>query len=71
LDVNPETGTIRLHPGFELGTMTDTCALDVADRGGITLEQTGAILGVTRERVRQLEAMGFRAIKAYKRRLGQ
>lgn len=73
LDVNLETGTIRLHPGFELDEMADTCSLDVAGRDGITLEQAGAILGVTQERVRQVEGMGLRAIKlnsAHRRRLG-
>lgn len=32
-----------------------TCALDVADRGGTTLEDLGALLNMTRERVRQIE----------------
>ncbi len=32
-----------------------SCALDVADRGWITLERVGQALGVTRERVRQIE----------------
>lgn len=35
--------------------MHDTCVLDVADRGGLTLEDTGARLDITRERVRQIE----------------
>jgi hypothetical protein len=33
----------------------DTCTLDVADRGEHTLEEIGQLLGVTRERVRQIE----------------
>jgi hypothetical protein len=32
-----------------------TCALDVADDGGATLERTGELMNLTRERVRQLE----------------
>jgi DNA-directed RNA polymerase sigma subunit (sigma70/sigma32) len=39
--------------------MTDTCALDIADRGGITLEEVGQIMNLTRERVRQLETQGL------------
>lgn len=35
--------------------LEETCALDVADRGPITLEAIGVLLRVTRERVRQLE----------------
>lgn len=33
-----------------------TCSLDVADEGEHTLEELGQIFGVTRERVRQVQA---------------
>ena len=39
--------------------MTETCALDVADRGGITLEDVGILLNLTRERIRQVERSGI------------
>jgi Sigma-70, region 4 len=39
--------------------MEETCSLDVADRGGETLEAVGAYLNITRERVRQLENLIF------------
>jgi hypothetical protein len=32
-----------------------TCSIKIADRGGMTLEAVGEILGMTRERVRQIE----------------
>src|SRR5262249_55969303 len=38
LDVNPETGSIKINfPDLEPWEMGETCALDVADRNGITL----------------------------------
>lgn len=37
-----------------------TCALDVADGGGVTFEEAGEIQGVTRERIRQIEAKAIR-----------
>ena len=36
--------------------LKETCTLDVADRGGVTLEEVGEIMGVSRERVRQIES---------------
>jgi hypothetical protein len=59
LDVNPRTGSVKLNfPDKELWELAETCALDVADRGGITLEEVGAIMTLTRERVRQVETRG-------------
>ena len=40
----------------EVTEMKHTCVLDVADDGGLTLEEIGDLMGVTRERIRQLEA---------------
>lgn len=42
-------------PQREVWELPETCALDVADRGGVTLEEVGDLNNVTRERVRQLE----------------
>jgi Sigma-70, region 4 len=64
LDVNEETGAIKLNfPHLEVWEMAETCSLDVADRGGITLEEVGAILNLTRERIRQVEVRGLAKIK--------
>ena len=64
LDVNPESGAIKLNfPHLEVWEMAETCALDVADRGGTTLEEVGAILNLTRERIRQVEVRGLHKIK--------
>ena len=39
-----------------IAAMENSCVLDIADRGEHTLEQIGELLGVTRERVRQVLA---------------
>ena len=60
IDVHPVRGSIKVNfPDVEVWEMTDTCALDIADRGGITLEEVGQIMNLTRERVRQLETQGL------------
>jgi Sigma-70, region 4 len=65
LDVNPETGSIKLNfPDKEIWEMDETCALDVADRGGITLEEVGTIMNLTRERIRQVETRGLLKLRA-------
>ena len=65
LDVSARTGAIKLNfPDLEVWEMTETCALDVADRGGITLEEVGEIMNLTRERIRQLETRGLAKLKA-------
>jgi hypothetical protein len=56
----------RVHPAARgaatleeaLRALPTTCALDVVSKNpdGITLDQTAGLLGVTRERVRQIEA---------------
>jgi hypothetical protein len=47
----------------EPGVLNPTCALDVADRGEHSLEEVGEILGVTRERIRQIEAVALAKLK--------
>ena len=60
LDVNPATGSIKLNfPDKEVWELKETCALDVADKGGITLEEVGDIMNLTRERIRQVETRGL------------
>lgn len=65
LDVNPETGSIKVNfPDKEPWELEESCALDVAERGGVTLEEVGVILNLTRERVRQVEVAGLSRLKA-------
>ena len=64
LDVNPDTGSIKLNfPDLEVWEMKDTCSLDVADKNGITLEEVGEIMNLTRERIRQVEVRGLLKLK--------
>ena len=64
LDVNPETGSIKINfPDLEPWELTTTCSLDVAERGGITLEEVGEIMNLTRERIRQIEVRGLLKLK--------
>lgn len=64
LDVNPETGAIKLnHPDKEPWELKESCVLDIADRGALTLEEAGVAIGLTRERVRQLEERSLRRLK--------
>lgn len=72
------TGSITLHhgPGVEPWELAESCALDVAERGrtGVdhglpdvghaTLEEIGALVGITRERVQQIVERGLAAIVA-------
>lgn len=47
---------------------TESCALDVADRHEHTLDYVAGLLGVTRERVRQIEVQ---AVRKLRRTLGE
>jgi hypothetical protein len=72
LDVHPETGSIKLNfPDLEVWEMEETCALDVADRGGTTLEEVGDILTLTRERIRQVEVLGLQKLRQVYGELGE
>jgi hypothetical protein len=55
LDENPETGSIRLNfPHLDPTQMVDSCAMDIAERGGIPLEDLGVMLNVTLEGASQV-----------------
>lgn len=67
LDVSSRTGAIKLNfPDLEVWDMNETCALDVADRGGTTLEDVGAIMNLTRERIRQVEVKALAKLESLK-----
>lgn len=64
LDVNPTTGSVKVNfPDKQVWELEETCALDVADRGGMTLEEVGSIMNLTRERIRQVESRGLHKLR--------
>lgn len=65
VDVSPRTGAIKLNfPDLEVWELTESCALDIADHGGTTLEDVGAIMNLTRERIRQVEVKALAKLEA-------
>jgi hypothetical protein len=65
LEVSPETGSIKFNFPVGLEEIPETCSFDVADRGGITLEELGVILDRTRERARQVEVIALRRLRRW------
>jgi hypothetical protein len=71
LDVNPRTGSIKLNfPELEPWELQHSCALDVAEDGGHTLEEVGQLTNLTRERVRQVELRGLLELRSRSRSHG-
>ena len=63
LNADEATGSIKVNfPDVPVEEMPHTCALDIADEGGRTLEEVGTLMNLTRERVRQLEARGLAGV---------
>lgn len=66
LDVSPLTGSIKLNfPDLDVWELANSCALDVADAGGATLDDVGAMMNITRERVRQIEVIALDRIAPF------
>ena len=60
LDVSEKSGNIKFNfPDVDPTEMTVSCALDDAKKGGMTIEEVGARLNVTRERSRQIESQAL------------
>lgn len=65
LSVNEDTGSITFtFPDLEPHQLTHSCSLDVADRGGLTLEDVAEKMNLTRERIRQIEVRAARLMRA-------
>jgi hypothetical protein len=64
LDVSPSGESIKLnYPGVEVWELKHSCVLDMAEKGGVDLERVGEVVNLTRERIRQLEALGLEKLK--------
>lgn len=63
LDVTERGEILACHP--DLLGMQDTCALDVAARGGLSLDEVGERIGVTREQARQVELQGLLSMQEH------
>lgn len=62
-----ENHAIQLTFGdHDVDEIPETCSLDVAERGAHTLHEVGEILGITRERLRQIEETGMRKLQTNK-----
>jgi hypothetical protein len=65
LDISSRTGAIKLNfPDLEVWELEISCALDIADTGSVKLEDVGALMNVTRERVRQIELTALSKLEA-------
>lgn len=71
LDVDEDRGSIKLNfPDIEPDEMKQSCALDVADAGAVTLEVAGELVNITRERIRQIETKAIDLVRIRARRFG-
>lgn len=63
LDVR-EDGVLRLNfPDKEPDEVTASCALDLAEDGSRTLEQVAALMGMSKERARQIEGKSLAKLR--------
>lgn len=65
------SGNVQLnYPGLEPWQLEASCSLDIADAGEHTLEFIAEVLGLTRERVRQIEGRAAAKCRRTAERLG-
>lgn len=68
LDVEPATGSLHVNwPDTDPTELEETCSLHVAETTKVTLDQVGLLLGVTRERIRQIEALAIKRVRKQKK----
>lgn len=57
-------GVVQTPLGEEPEAWGNNCALDHAARGDMTLEEVGEVMGLTRERIRQIESSALAKLRA-------
>lgn len=58
--------SVRLNfPDLDVWDLNESCALDVADRGGAVRDDVAPIANLTRERVRQIEKKALRKVEQF------
>jgi DNA-directed RNA polymerase specialized sigma24 family protein len=64
IEVDEDEGDLSFaFPGKQPWELAETCALDVAERGGATLEVVSDMFDLTRERIRQIEGKALGRLK--------
>ena len=60
-----DIGNIKTRMGLDdwLDGAKPSCVLDIADSGGMILKDVGNLMNITRERVRQIEAMALGGLR--------
>lgn len=48
---------------YHTGNLSASCALDVADAGAHTLHEVATVMGMSTERIRQIEASAIRRLR--------
>lgn len=69
-DVDEQRGSLIVNREIAIEDMRETCSLDMADEGALNLSEVGALLGLSRERVRQIEERALDKLRAECARLG-
>ena len=69
LDVENGGTSVKLNfPDLEPDQLDHSCSLDVADEGGLTLDEVGRVMNVTRERIRQIGDKVLERVRRHKGR---
>lgn len=63
IDVTDRGAVKRNFPHLEIWQMTETCALDVAERGGVTLEEVGDMTNVSMQAASQTLGIALRKLR--------